>query len=116
MSWNHRVLAHKDGDEVWFSIHEVYYDENGIPKSYTANGVNVGGNSIKDLSWTLDKMKECLDKPILSLENFPETFNTKDEATEMLRASLLEQVNQLSDDEIISLYDNLSKFLNTKEQ
>jgi hypothetical protein len=39
----------------------------------------------------------------------------KDEATEMLRASLLEQVNQLSDDEIISLYDNLSKFLNTKE-
>ena len=35
---------------------------------------------------------------------------------EMLRASLLEQVNQLSDDEIISLYDNLSKFLNTKEK
>ena len=40
----------------------------------------------------------------------------KDEATEMLRASLLEQVNQLSDDEIISLYDNLSKFLNTEEK
>jgi len=40
----------------------------------------------------------------------------KDEATEMLRASLLKQVNQLSDDEIISLYDNLSKFLNTKEK
>ena len=39
----------------------------------------------------------------------------KDEATEMLRASLLEQVNQLSDDEIISLYDNLSEFFNTKE-
>ena len=35
---------------------------------------------------------------------------------EMLRASLLEQVNQLSDDEIISLYDNLSKFFNTKEK
>ena len=35
---------------------------------------------------------------------------------EMLRASLLEQVNQLSDDEIISLYDNLSKFLNITEK
>ena len=35
---------------------------------------------------------------------------------EMLRVSLLERVNQLSDDEIISLYDNLSKFLNTKEK
>ena len=40
----------------------------------------------------------------------------RDEGTEMLRASLLEQVNQLSDDEIISLYDNLSEFLNTKEK
>ena len=40
----------------------------------------------------------------------------EDEATEMLRASLLEQVNQLSDDEIITLYDNLSKFFNTKEK
>ena len=40
----------------------------------------------------------------------------KAETTEMLRASLLEQVNQLSDDEIISLYDNLSEFFNTKEK
>ena len=35
---------------------------------------------------------------------------------EMLRASLLEQVNQLSDDEIITLYDNLSEFFNNKEK
>lgn len=42
-------------------------------------------------------------------------MKVEDEATEMLRASLLEQVNQLSDDEIISLYDNLSKFFNTEE-
>lgn len=40
----------------------------------------------------------------------------RDEGTEMLRASLLEQVNQLSDDELITLYDNLSEFLNTKEK
>ena len=43
-------------------------------------------------------------------------MKVEDEATEMLRASLLEQVNQLSDDEIISLYDNLSKFFKTKEK
>ena len=43
-------------------------------------------------------------------------MKSKDEATEMLRASLLERVNQLSDDEIISLYDNLSKFLNKEEK
>jgi len=43
-------------------------------------------------------------------------MKVEDEATEMLRASLLEQVNQLSDDEIISLYDNLSEFFKTKEK
>ena len=40
----------------------------------------------------------------------------RDEGTEMLRASLLEQVNQLSDDEIITLYDNLSEFFNIKDK
>ncbi len=31
MKWNHRVLAHKDGDEMFFQIHEVYYDKKGKP-------------------------------------------------------------------------------------
>ena len=42
MSWNHRVLAHKDGDEMYLQIHEVYYDKDGKPNGYTANGVSVG--------------------------------------------------------------------------
>ena len=35
--------------------------------------------------------------------------------TELLRASLIKQVSELNDDEIISLYDNLSEFFNTNE-
>ena len=75
MSWNHRILAHKDGDDYYYQIHEVYYDDNGNPESYTTNGVSVGAESINGIEWTLDKMKECLDKPILSVENFPDVFN-----------------------------------------
>lgn len=71
MGWNHRVLAHKDGDDYYFQIHEVYYDENGIPNSYTANGVSVGGESLEAINWVLYKMRECINKPILSKENFP---------------------------------------------
>ena len=78
MSWNHRVLAHKDGDGMYFQIHEVYYDKDGKLDSYSAEGGNVGGNSIKDLSWTLDKMRECLDKPILSVKNFPEEYKPEE--------------------------------------
>jgi len=43
-------------------------------------------------------------------------MSDKNKETELLRASLMQQVSELNDDEIISLYDNLSKFLNTKEK
>ena len=74
MSWNHRILAHKDGDETYYQIHEVYYDKNGNPESYTANGVSVGAESLEGINWVLDKMKECVNKPILSIEDFPNEY------------------------------------------
>ena len=68
----------------------------------------------------LEKEKEVMigfaykfgDEPLLEITKwYDKQFNINE-----IRASLLEQVNQLSDDEIISLYDNLSEFLNTKEK
>jgi len=43
-------------------------------------------------------------------------MSDKNKETELLRASLMQQVSELTDDEIISLYDNLSEFFNTKER
>ena len=43
-------------------------------------------------------------------------MSDKNKETEMLRASLMEQVSELTDNEIISLYDDLSEFFNTKER
>ncbi len=40
----------------------------------------------------------------------------KNKETEMLRASLMKQLNALNDNEIISLYDDLSEFFNTEER
>ena len=40
----------------------------------------------------------------------------KNKETELLRASLMQQVSELTDNEIISLYDNLSEFFKTKER
>mgnify|MGYP005996125231 FL=1 len=74
MGWNHRILAHKDGDEMYFQIHEVIYDESGKPKSYTANGVSVGAESLNGINWVLDKMKECTAKPILLADDFPNEY------------------------------------------
>ena len=75
MSWNHRVLAFPEDDEVYFQIHSVYYNKEGEANGYGAPAANVGGDNIKDLSWTLDKMKECLEKPILwGNQRFPEEY------------------------------------------
>jgi len=43
-------------------------------------------------------------------------MSDKNKETEALRASLMKQVSELNDDEIISLYDELSEFFKTKER
>ena len=66
MSWNHRVLAElQPNGEVYLQIYEVYYDENNMPNSYTNTPVSIGSEDLKGLSWTLNKMKACLKKPVL---------------------------------------------------
>lgn len=67
-TWNHRVMKRKDGDEDWFTIHEVYYKDNMDIEGYTKEAISVGGNSIEDLRWTLEQMIKSLDKPILDYE------------------------------------------------
>jgi hypothetical protein len=42
-------------------------------------------------------------------------MSDKNKETELLRASLMQQVSELTDNEIISLYDDLSEFFNTNE-
>lgn len=72
-TWNHRVIAHKDPDGDYFlQIHEVYYTD--VPKGYTENGISVGSDTIFGIRWVLKEMEKCLEKPILSAENFPNEF------------------------------------------
>jgi hypothetical protein len=63
MTWNHRVVKF---DHDWLSICEVYYDKDGEVEFHTADGVRVGSESIDGLRWTLEKMLESLDEPILN--------------------------------------------------
>lgn len=62
MYWNCRVVKFEDD---WFEICEVYYDDNGKPIMQTEKGVSVCGENIEQLRVTLERMLECLDKPIL---------------------------------------------------
>ena len=76
MTWNHRVLAHENDGELYFKIHEVHYDMSGKAKRYTKNPVPVGGGCRGGIEWVLNKMKECLSKPVLwAGDRFPEECN-----------------------------------------
>lgn len=70
MSWNYRVTKrihnHKylHEPETLYEIREVFYDENG-DISGMAETPDVIGSSVEELKWTLQKMTECCDKPII---------------------------------------------------
>jgi len=73
-TWNFRVLAHKEGEDVLLQIHRVYYDEQNKPVAYSEKGVEVYSESVEGIEWVLNKMKECLTKPILSAKDFPNEY------------------------------------------
>jgi len=67
-SWDYRVirkdLPTEDGTQDWYSVQEVYYDDDGEPGAQTID-LEVTGRSIDALRSMLEKMLKCLDKPIL---------------------------------------------------
>jgi hypothetical protein len=78
MSWNYRVVKNinkipellrksfPNGGEfdIFYTINDVYYDDNG-------DIVNIGrkspvmGEDIEELKWSLQKMLEACDKPVI---------------------------------------------------
>ena len=79
MGWNHRVMAreytYKEETYLMFGIYEVYYNEDGIPDSYTADAIDTNFEDFKGLRWSINKMKEGMKKPILWYgDKFPEEY------------------------------------------
>jgi len=74
MTWNYRVLAREykgfNENDVTFSIHEVYYNDDGVPEMCTEDAVSVVGDNLAEISNTLLWMKKALKKPILSYSDF----------------------------------------------
>jgi hypothetical protein len=48
----------------WLEICEMFYDDDE-PVAHTASGISVCGESVEELRATLQRMLDCLDKPIL---------------------------------------------------
>lgn len=77
--WNYRIMAKlQSNGQYELNIHEVHYNKEGIPDSYTARPVGPRGDKVSDIRFVLNKMIHALDKPILYDGNkFPEIFKPK---------------------------------------
>ena len=77
-TWNYRVLAREYNGEPYYSIHEVYYDEDGNPNGYVDQVASVNGEDISSIRWSLNKMKEALNKTVLwHGDKFPQKHESK---------------------------------------
>lgn len=93
--WNYRLVTYMysykihfpDGhplrenpDERLFKVVSVYYDTNDdgamIPTSWGDSKTDIldGHESLTDLKYTIDKIQEAYNKPILNLDSFPDEY------------------------------------------
>ena len=64
--WNHRVVKEKleDGTD-WYSVREVFYNDDNTIYVYTREPINISGESIEELKEYVQWILDCLDKDIL---------------------------------------------------
>ena len=83
--WDYRVV-HKtteDGSDEWYSIQEVYYDdETGEPMAQTID-LMIEGDTITGMKTQLEKMINCLGQPTIDeIQDASVPFPTSDDGIE----------------------------------
>ncbi len=75
MSWNYRIIRHDKTDEVYFQIHEVYYDEKDDIEAYTEESVHPFGETREELISDMKTMLHDAEKhSVLSIRVLEEKF------------------------------------------
>jgi len=65
MHWNHRIVRKWIDNEPWYSIREVFYNDDNTVYAYTQDAIAPEGESTEILRQTLEWMLKCLDNPVL---------------------------------------------------
>ena len=72
--WEYRVVRKEseNGSDEWYSIQEVYFNENGTPMAQTID-LQVEGDSISEMRKRLERMINCLEEPVLDEQDIVDT-------------------------------------------
>jgi len=72
--WNYRVIKHPRPtpmDEDYYSIHEVFYDDNNAVDKYSAEPCGFGSETLEGLGRVMNMVQEAFNKPVLDAEDLP---------------------------------------------
>lgn len=67
MTWNYRVIENLNDDEPYYTIEEVYYNEEGKIESWTEGAWEPLGSTLAELEEEINHIQHAFDKPILTL-------------------------------------------------
>ena len=66
VKWEYRVVRRiTENNSDWYSVEEVYFDDDGSPTALTID-LQVEGENIEEMKAQLDAMKKAFDKPTLN--------------------------------------------------
>ena len=106
--WDYRVVRREseDGSDEWYSVQEIYYDEDGTPMAQTMD-LMVEQDTITGMRTQLESMLKSLDEPVLDESDIVDNpVNTK---TMEDRVLSLEIENSEMKDRLSKLSKEMSK-------
>ena len=103
--WDYRVVRREsEGDtEEWYSVQEVYYDEDGTPMAQTMD-LMVEQDTITGMRTQLENMLKALDEPVLDesdiVDNPVNTKTMEDRvlSLELENAEMRDRLTRLGDE------------------
>jgi hypothetical protein len=60
--WNNRIIKHENDTSVWYSVHEVFYNENGGVNGYTEDPITILGETVEDVKSQLEMITKDIEK------------------------------------------------------
>ena len=64
--WNNRVIKHEKDGTTWYSVHEVFYNEDGSIYAYTDNAITIIGETEEEAVEQAEQiLRDIKDTPVL---------------------------------------------------
>lgn len=68
--WNYRLVHYKEGDDDYYRIQEIYYQDDGHIYLYN-DGAVVGGFSVREAKQTHRMLLEAFRAPVIEAKDLP---------------------------------------------